>query len=216
MNPKRWIFIFLSISILAFCGVSYSQETEIIKELLKAFDSNDQDRITAIVEEKQEEVLAEIRNLVDQAMLPETTEAERGSKLYRAGVVAKMYKEVSGDFETLRDVKKISFEVRLSPPVVSVSADSIHIIDMPGVTEEVKNGFNPDNIIIKKGETVRWINSGKTEHIFASTPFIGDGGIFSPSIEPGGKWEYTFENTGKYFYICFIHRSMIGEITVEK
>ncbi len=199
MNPKRWIFIFLSISILAFCGVSYSQETEIIKELLNAFDSNDQDRITAIVEEKQEEVLAEIRNLVDQAMLPETTEEERGSKLYVAGVMAKMYKEVSGDYEPLRDVKKISFEVRLSPPVVSTSADGIHIIDMPGVTEDVKNGFNPDNIIIKKGETVRWINSGETEHIFASTPFIGDGGIFSPSIEPGGSWEYKFEDTGEYF-----------------
>jgi plastocyanin len=113
-------------------------------------------------------------------------------------------------------VKKISFEVRLSPPVVSTSVDGIHIIDMPGVTEEVKNGFNPDNIIIKKGETVRWINSDEIEHIFSSTFFIGKGGISSPSIKPGEGWEYKFENTGEYFYICFIHRSMIGAITVEK
>lgn len=216
MNPKRWVFIFLSISIVVFCGVSFSQETEIMKEFLKAFDLNDRDRMTAIVEEKQEEVPAEIKNLMGQAMLPETTKEERGSKLYVAEIMAKIYKEVSGDFEPLRDVKKIFFEVRLSPPVVSTSADGVHIINMPSVTEEVKNTFIPENIIIKKGETVRWTNNDKSEHVFASMSFIGNGGIFSPRIKPGGSWEYKFENTGEYFYICFIHRGMMGKIAVEE
>ncbi len=216
MNPNRWVIVFLLISILGFCSVSFSQESGIIKEFLEAFDSNDRDRMTTIVEEKQEEISAEIKNLVDQAMLPEKTKEERESKLYVAEVLAKAYKDVSGDFEPLRDVKKASFEAKLFPSVTSKSVDGVHIINMPKVTGEVKNVFVPDNIIIKKGETVRWTNNDINTHVFASMPFVGNTGIFSPRIEPEGSWEYKFEKTGGYYYICFIHRSMMGKITVEE
>jgi hypothetical protein len=33
-------------------------------------------------------------------------------------------------------------------------------------------------------------------------------------IGKGDTWEYTFNEPGEYFYICFIHRAMIGKITV--
>ena len=87
---------------------------------------------------------------------------------------------------------------------------------MPKPSGDDKNIFKPDNITIKRGESVRWVNTGETEHILASMPLISVPGLFSPKVEAGQSWDYKFEKTGEYYYLCFIHKSMIGKVTVEE
>ena len=215
MNRKRWIMTVLSVSIVAFCGVSFSQETAIREEWLKAFDSNDQERMTAIVKEKQEEVPAEIRSLVDEALLSETTGEERVELFYLAERMARSYMEVTGDAELLKGVKQRIFESKISPPVPTMRDKQAHVVEAIAQGEE-NYLFMPNNIVIKKGETVRWVNSDTVDHLVGSVPFIGLGGIMTPLMKPGESLEYHFKEAGEYYYVCFIHKVMYGKVTVEE
>lgn len=92
----------------------------------------------------------------------------------------------------------------------------VYIIELPKAVAGEKNIFRPNNIIIKKGSTVRWVSKDETEHVFATMKLISKGAISSPRVAPGGSWEQKFDESGEYFYICFIHHSMIGKLTVEE
>ena len=45
--------------------------------------------------------------------------------------------------------------------------------------------------------------------------FLSDGHFFAPHVAPNGEFEFTFTEAGDYYYICYIHKSMIGKIRVE-
>lgn len=130
--------------------------------------------------------------------------------------MAMAYKDATGDTALLLEVKKRSFDSRLSEPVRSTPEKGVHIVDIPRAGADSKDIFRPDNIIIKKGETVRWVNNDGIDHVFSSMPLIGKGGISVPGIKPGGSWEFVFKETGEYYYICYIHKGMIGKVAVEE
>ncbi|OYT52666.1 MAG: hypothetical protein B6U72_07600 [Candidatus Altiarchaeales archaeon ex4484_2] len=70
--------------------------------------------------------------------------------------------------------------------------------------------FKPDNMIIHKGDTVKWINRDSTEHrIVASNVF--DSGI----LKEDENFAHTFKMGGVYSYTCRIHPVMKGSIIVE-
>lgn len=69
--------------------------------------------------------------------------------------------------------------------------------------------FDPANITVKKGTTVTWVNNDSVTHTVTSSVFS------SPDISPGGKFEFTFNNTGTFDYNCSIHPSMKGVVNVE-
>gem|GEM_PF-3055059 len=70
--------------------------------------------------------------------------------------------------------------------------------------------FNPDNLVIHKGDSVKWINKDSTEHqIVASNVF--NSGI----IQEDKNFVHTFEMGGVYSYRCKIHPEMKGSIIVE-
>ncbi len=214
---KRFVSIsaFALAAIFVMSSVSFSAESEITKNFSSALDKNDAVQMSTIVKENKDKIPAEIKAIIDDAMRPETTKDDRDSKLYVAESMAKVYKDTTGDFGPLKTAKQKIFESRLSPAVRPVEVDGVYIIETPKATEKEKNVFRPDNIIIKKGSTVRWVNKDVNTHIFASMPFIGEGGIFSPRVNPGETWEHKFDKPGDYYYICFIHKSMIGKIKVE-
>jgi plastocyanin len=207
--------VFMLAIIIFGSGVGWSAGSPVIDDYTKALDANDAAGMTAVVEKYKMYVPATIKKLLDEAVNPDTDKEKREESFYLAELIANNYKEQTGDVGPLIDVKKALFNSRLSPPVRSVVKDGLHIVEIPEAAGDEMNIFKPDNIIIKQGETVRWANHDKISHVFASMPLIGAGGIFVPNIDPKKSYDYKFDKPGEYYYICFIHRGMIGKVTVE-
>lgn len=69
-------------------------------------------------------------------------------------------------------------------------------------------GFNPTNLVINKGDTVRWTNNGTSLHTATSGKVVGTyrtigmpNGIFnSGELNPGVSFEHTFTSSGEIDY----------------
>lgn len=218
MGIKRPGFALILTLVFMLSASVYAAESEIVKKFLDAIDSKDPLRMSAVIEENKDKIPAEIKTLVDEALLPQSTEEDRESKFYIAELLANGYKDITNNFEPLRDVKKAVFNSRLATPVPvrSTPVNGVHVIIAPEATEHAKNVFKPDNIIIKKGDTVRWENKDKDAHVLVAMPLISMGGIKPTRIEPGASFDYKFEKAGECYYMCYIHKGMIGKITVEE
>lgn len=71
--------------------------------------------------------------------------------------------------------------------------------------------FNPDTLLINKGDTVVWINNGIVAHNVTEYP----GQTWkSDSIQPGQTWEKVFSDSISYF--CTIHPTMKGKIMIRQ
>jgi len=69
--------------------------------------------------------------------------------------------------------------------------------------------FSPAEITVKQGDTVKWINKDSAPHAVKFDSFV------SSSLSNGDTFEHKFtEAPGEYSYICGIHTSMKGKITV--
>lgn len=95
---------------------------------------------------------------------------------------------------------------------ISAQDNSIHEITV------IKNkfSFNPTELTIKVGESVKWNNTDVRRHHFASIPGSGTSDeleIFH-LFEAGDSWTHTFSTPGEYPYFCFIHNQMRGKIIV--
>jgi plastocyanin len=77
--------------------------------------------------------------------------------------------------------------------------------------------FNPKDITVSIGTTVKWVNSDDTIHTVTSgTPETGPSGTFDSSIiNPGDSFEYTFNSAGIFDYYCIVHPWMTGSVTAE-
>ncbi|WP_036568935.1 plastocyanin/azurin family copper-binding protein [Nocardia sp. BMG51109] len=73
--------------------------------------------------------------------------------------------------------------------------------------------FSPASVTIATGETVTWQFSDKVPH---GVQGIGDSamGVDSPILTEG-EWSHTFPTPGTYRYLCPLHPSMRGTITVR-
>lgn len=75
-----------------------------------------------------------------------------------------------------------------------------------------KSAFDPANITISVGSTVRWVNQDSVPHrIQFSDPAFSP--VLLASSQSGSQ---RFDQPGKYDYICSIHPDMQGTVTVEK
>ena len=79
--------------------------------------------------------------------------------------------------------------------------------------------FEPSQLVIEPGTTVRWVNEGDTQHtVFATNPA---GTFLSGTLDPGESFEYTFPErfprpspdstvrAGTYRYYCELHPNMM-------
>jgi plastocyanin len=79
-------------------------------------------------------------------------------------------------------------------------------------TVDIKDfAFNPSGLTIKKGDTITWTNNDSAAHRIKA----GNGEFESGTLQNGGSFSFTFNNTGSFDYICTIHTSMTGNINVE-
>ena len=74
------------------------------------------------------------------------------------------------------------------------------------------NSFKPDNVTIKVGDSVKWINKDSYNH----TVTAKNGEFDSGNIAGGAEFSFTFAKEGTYEYICSIHTSMKGTIIVTQ
>lgn len=70
--------------------------------------------------------------------------------------------------------------------------------------------FEPNQLTIRSGDTVTWINVQDNSHIIRAVRMPKDGVDFeSSSLEKSGdKWSYTFKTSGTYIYNCYLHTSI--------
>ena len=71
--------------------------------------------------------------------------------------------------------------------------------------------FAPDPIVIKAGGSVTWTNGDKFAHAIQSA----NGKFKSPKLENAKSFTATFTTPGSYPYICGIHNSRTGTVTVQ-
>ena len=71
--------------------------------------------------------------------------------------------------------------------------------------------FLPADINVNIGDTVVWTNEDSAAHTVESN----DGTLESDELSKGDTYRFTFTKAGKYSYICGIHPSMKGSVTVQ-
>lgn len=68
--------------------------------------------------------------------------------------------------------------------------------------------FNPASVEVSSGDTVKWTNTDSAPHIIKGSTFE------SRSLAKGDTYEFVFTEPGVYDYVCSIHPSMKGTVTV--
>jgi len=70
--------------------------------------------------------------------------------------------------------------------------------------------FVPAAIMVKRGDTVVWVNKDPYPHTATAK------GVFdSGSIAEGGSWKYTARRAGEHSYLCTFHPNMKAVLRVE-
>ncbi|AGW95382.1 hypothetical protein N234_35555 [Ralstonia pickettii DTP0602] len=71
--------------------------------------------------------------------------------------------------------------------------------------------FDPQELTVKAGDTVVWINKDPFPHTV--TAQAGD--FDSKTIATGKSWKYRATKAGVFPYVCTLHPTMKGTLRVE-
>jgi amicyanin len=72
--------------------------------------------------------------------------------------------------------------------------------------------FNPSNLTIRAGTTVRWVNMDFVGHTVSFDSQGNETGIESPLLGHMGSFSHTFSLPGIYEYHCDPHPYMTGTV----
>src|SRR3990172_10321555 len=106
----------------------------------------------------------------------------------------------------------ISIEESKEPVIVEV------IIPAGASTQKIDQlYYDPQDITVSIGTTVKWTNNDETIHTVTSgTLELGSSGIFDSSIlNAGSSFEHTFSSAETVDYYCIVHPWMTGSVTTE-
>ena len=70
--------------------------------------------------------------------------------------------------------------------------------------------FSPQQVTVKAGTTVTWMNGDDIPHTVVAPPSIR-----SKPLDTDDKFSFTFATPGTYKYFCSLHPHMTGTIVVE-
>ena len=71
--------------------------------------------------------------------------------------------------------------------------------------------FQPAEITIQAGTTVKWSNQDSVSHTSTSDDDVWD----SDGISPGEEFTFTLDEPGTYTYFCRFHPQMQATVIVE-
>lgn len=81
--------------------------------------------------------------------------------------------------------------------------------------------YNPSQVQVNVGDTVRFLNAGKTYHPVSQVEFVvtegvqgTDSGMLGPTLYGGGVYFRNFDTAGTYTFLCKIHPYMQGQVCV--
>lgn len=94
--------------------------------------------------------------------------------------------------------------------VASAAVEAAEVV----VVSIEKMQFIPQQIKIKPGTTVKWVNHEKRNN--HSILFEAEGIPESDRLFPDESWQRTFEKPGIYPYLCGPHHEMTGIVEVAE
>lgn len=71
--------------------------------------------------------------------------------------------------------------------------------------------FGPQELHVKAGTTVTWVNRDDIPHTVTSTTLV----FRSKALDTDDKFSFTFTTPGSYKYFCSLHPHMTGTIVVK-
>lgn len=112
----------------------------------------------------------------------------------------------------------LTFSAFFTAPTTAQGGDSSSA-DSQEVVIKIKDfSFQPQDIEIAVGTTVRWVNEDIAAHTVTqgepgNAP--GDRAFDSDLRNQGESWNHTFTEPGIYAYYCIPHPFMLGTVTVK-
>jgi plastocyanin len=110
------------------------------------------------------------------------------------------------------------------PPTTSTTTSTSPVISVGRANVVIANrSFNPENITVRAGTIITWVNNDSSEHqIISDVGFAGKSGGFSRQIfdlkssrmYKGSSYSYRFQRVGNYTYHCNIYPNLRGSIQV--
>lgn len=86
----------------------------------------------------------------------------------------------------------------------ALAKGAVHRVEIDGVK------YSPMTLVVKRGDTVTWINKDPFPHTVTAK-----GAFDSGDIPAGGKWKFVARKPGTYDYGCTYHPNMKGVLKVE-
>jgi plastocyanin len=110
-----------------------------------------------------------------------------------------------------RQLTRAVATLAVAAPLLAACGDQIQ---GPSRTTQITmrdNSFSPQTIIIARGSTVRWTNSGSVAHRSVGANNAWNSG----DVTPGQSFSREFTNPGTFAYSCTLHAGMTGTIIVD-
>ena len=101
----------------------------------------------------------------------------------------------------------------------NTTTSSVSIVS--GASTLTTDAYSPNPIQVSVGTTVTWTNNdsqphtvtsgsnGQPDNKFNSSP------NFTPLLNPGQTFSFTFTEAGEYPYFCLLHPNMVGTVNVS-
>jgi plastocyanin len=124
-------------------------------------------------------------------------------------------------------ITKVSRSLSLALCAIALVVSSFLLVVSPASADTVTvkmgadNGmlaFQPANVTIKAGDTVKWVNNKLPPHnIVFEDKALASKSHDQMMFSPGEAYELSFDTPGTYSYYCAPHRGagMVGKITVQ-
>lgn len=107
----------------------------------------------------------------------------------------------------------------VSPTADQYAISGQNIPDVAATVILSDQGFAPQTITIRSGESVTWINNSSDRMLVASDPHPAHTDL--PGFDqgtianPGSSWTYRFNSVGTHTYHDHINPNLVGTVIVE-
>src|ERR671924_108857 len=102
----------------------------------------------------------------------------------------------------------------------SASGGGTGVSIVSGASSLTNTAYSPNPIQVSVGTTVTWTNNDSQPHTVTSGSNaqpdnkFNSSPNFTPLLNPGQTFSFTFTQSGEYPYYCMLHPNMVGTVSV--